>query len=238
MRFETGGRGWVGVDHGCVVGVYMSSHHTPEGENRTSLTSALETVTFMPHILGMGKRKSDGLPEPVLPKGEYGPKMRALPNNRWRLFVLNLINQGSRNQAAAYKEAGFSPGTENAARVEAHRMAHDQRILDALHEEAQKALKSLVPLAIRVVGDIVDNGDAKDADRLTGIKTIFDRAGLHGIAETRVVHELADDTEMLAEIRMLAQRNGVPLESLLGGRLTKQIEGEFVDVTPGSDSDN
>ena len=55
------------------------------------------------------------------------------------------------------------------------------------------------------------------------------------MAEQRVVHELADDTEMLAEIRMLAMRNGVPLESLLGGRLTKQIEGEYKDVTPKDD---
>lgn len=172
-----------------------------------------------------------------LPQGEYGPKMKALPNDRWRLFVLGLLQFGERGQTKAYKAAGYKykEGDDLGARVEASKMAHDPRVLDALHEEAQKALKNLVPMALRVVGDIVDNEDAKDADRLTGIKMVFDRAGLHGVAEQRVVHELADDTEMLAEIRMLAQRNGVPLESLLGGRLTKQIEGEYKDVTPADD---
>jgi phage terminase small subunit len=145
---------------------------------------------------------------------------------------LALMLTGNRGQTAAYRAAGYSTKSEGAARVEAHKMAHDQRVLEALHEEAVKSLKNYVPLGLRVVGDIIESEDSKDADRLTGIKMIFDRAGLHGVAETRVVHELADDTEMLAEIKMLAQRNGVPLESLLGGRLTKQIEGEYKDVTP------
>lgn len=147
--------------------------------------------------------------------------------------MLTLMEQSKRNQFAAYKAAGYKvEGNEGGARENAYKMAHDPRVLEALHEEALKTLKTLVPMSLQAIERIIGSDDAKNSDVLTGAKMVFDRAGLHGVAETRVVHELADDTEMLAEIRMLAARNGVPLASLLGGRLSKQIEGEFVDVTP------
>jgi hypothetical protein len=60
----------------------------------------------------------------------------------------------------------------------------------------------------------------------------MDRAGLHTVTEQRHTHELANDTETLARIKLVAERNGIPLKALLGERLAKTIEGEFVDVTP------
>jgi hypothetical protein len=163
--------------------------------------------------------------------GKLGPKMLALPSDRMRAFVLALLAQGTRNYTAAYKAAGYS-GTMEALRVGASRLAHDERVLAALHEEASKRLHSLVPAALRVVEEIMENPDAKDRAKVA--LGVLDRAGLHTVTEQRHTHSLADDTEMLARIRLLAERNGIPLANLLGGRLAKTIEGECVDMTPAA----
>jgi hypothetical protein len=183
---------------------------------------------------GVGIRKTDGVPPPKIPEGDYGPKFKALSKDRHRAFVLALVQQGSRDYTAAYKLAGYLSADEF-ANQEASRLAHDTRIQEALHEEASRRLHGLVPLALRTVGDIMENENAKDADRLKASLGVMDRAGLHTTTEHKITLELADDPEMLAQIKLLAERNGIPLERLLGARLSKVVEGEYTDITPNDD---
>ena len=48
--------------------------------------------------------------------GEFGPKMTVLPK-RMQLFLLELLQQGNRNFAAAAKRAGYSGKRRNYLRV-------------------------------------------------------------------------------------------------------------------------
>jgi len=165
--------------------------------------------------------------------GKLSPKMVALPTDRMRRFVLALLAQGRRNYTKAYRAAGYT-GTAGALRVGASRLAHDQRIQAALHEEGARRFTALLPMALHVVEAILADEKAKPADRLKVAFGVMDRAGLHTRTETNVPVTLENDAEMLARIKMLAERCGIPLESLLGGRLARQIEGECVDATPAA----
>src|SRR5439155_15279375 len=61
---------------------------------------------------------------------------------------------------------------------------------------------------------------------------IMDWAGLAAVTEQRVAVGLVSDMEVLARIKLLAERNGVPLAQLLGDRHAKLIDAAAVDVTP------
>src|SRR5262245_16825879 len=75
---------------------------------------------------------------------EWGPAMRALPSDRHRAFVLALyqIRPGYGAHVKAAKMAGFGTGTSSAKSwsVIASRLAHDEKILEALHEEDQRRI--------------------------------------------------------------------------------------------------
>ena len=152
---------------------------------------------------------------------DFGPKMRALATERQQRFVLALLDIGARKYTAAYKLAGYK-GNANSLNASAWKLAHRQDIQEALHEEASKRMHGLVPLALKTMGDIMEDENATAGERGRIALGVADRAGLHASVEHRVTVGLADDTAALARIKMLAERNGIPLESLLGGRLTKQ----------------
>src|SRR5579859_301554 len=152
----------------------------------------------------------------------YGPKMMALPNDRWRKFVLALMDQATRNYAAAYVAAGYSSNSKNAVHVEASKMSHDHRIQEAIQEEGARRMKALLPMALNVVEQIMTDPNNKDAAKAAF--GVMDRAGLAAATEHKITVGLANDTEMLARIKMLAERNGIPLSTLLGERVAKVIE--------------
>ncbi len=165
--------------------------------------------------------------------GKLGPKMAALPTDRMRAFVLALLVQGTRDYTKAYRAAGYT-GTAGALCVGASRLAHDKRIQAALHEEGACRFTALLPMALHVVEDILEDETAKAADRIKVAFWIWDRSGLRAPTEPEVPVPLANDTEKLARLKLLAERNGIPLKALLGERLARQVEGEGVDVTPAA----
>jgi len=168
-------------------------------------------------------------------EGEYGPKMRALPTPRMQRFVLALLEQGKRNQTAAYIAAGYAGKSRNALHANACLLAHDTRIQEALQEEAGRRTKDLLPLALHTIEAIVADPQHKDAAKVA--LSIMDRAGLHSMTEQKVTVGLANDTEMMARIRLLAERNGIPLVQLLGDRMAKAVEAPMIDVTPVEDDE-
>ncbi len=173
------------------------------------------------------------VPDPV-DGGEYGPKMRALTTPRMKRFVIALLNQsGKPDQTAAYVEAGYMGSTRNALQINASILAHDQRIQEAIQEEAGRRLKLLLPAALAAIEEIVVDPQHKDRAKIAD--GIVSRAGLDAPVEHR--HGLAGDTAMLARIKMLAERNGIPLQSLLGERITRTIEHEPVPVQVADEED-
>jgi phage terminase small subunit len=152
---------------------------------------------------------------------EWGPAMKALPSDRHRAFVLALyqIKPGYGAHVKAAKLAGFGSSTSSAHSFStiAARLAHDERILAALHEEDQKRIRASAPRAIRALQHLIEDPEHKDHAR--GIGMVLDR--VHP-AETRhtvdVVHHVDHDAEAVAQLRMLKQLD-VPrakLEAVFG----------------------
>ena len=151
---------------------------------------------------------------------EWGPAMKAL-SDRHKAFVLALytIRPGYGANVKAAKLAGFgtSKSTPKSWSVIAATLAHNEKVLAALHEEDQKRIRASAPRAIRALTNLIEDPEHKDHAR--GIGMVLDR--VHP-AETRhtvdVVHHVDHDAEAIAQLRMLKQLD-VPrakLEAVFG----------------------
>ena len=163
-------------------------------------------------------------------KPTWGPKMAALPNDRWRSFVIEWLDgskldgRGSKGYTQAARRAGFK-GNDDTMRKTGYTLAHDPRIQEAIQEEARKRMVLDIPIGLVALREIAENKDHKD--RLNAAKTLLDRTGLHEIHETKTTHEVITEDPMLIErIRQLALQLGVPLEKLVGTSTAKQIEAK------------
>jgi hypothetical protein len=126
--------------------------------------------------------KNDALRVPIDLKG-LGPKMRALPNDRWRAAAVARYmvkpgrGPGGGNTGAA-RAAGFGNAegttTPSSMKATAYKVFHDPRMLEALHELGEQYLKQGVPDAIAVVYEIM--GDKRHKDRLKAAQIFIDRA--------------------------------------------------------------
>jgi hypothetical protein len=141
------------------------------------------------------------------PEGvEWGPAMKALPSDKHRAFVLALyqVPPGHGSQVRAAKIAGFGTTTSNAASwsAMASRLAHDDKILAALHEEDQKRIRASAPRAIRALSSLIEDPTHKDHAR--GIGMVLDR--VHPTEQRHVVDvnvRVDHDAEAIAQLRML-----------------------------------
>jgi len=89
-------------------------------------------------------------------KPDYGPRMKALDNDRQRQFVVGLFSappkgRGQRIWAARFAGYGKADGTSSnkVLSVIAARLLADQRLIDAVQEESQRRLRLLPPVASR-----------------------------------------------------------------------------------------
>jgi phage terminase small subunit len=136
---------------------------------------------------------------------EWGPAMKAL-SDRHKAFVLALyqIKPGYGAHVKAAKLAGFgtSRSSPKSWSVIASLLAHDEKILAALHEEDQRRIRASAPRAIRALQHLIEDPEHRDHAR--GIGMVLDR--VHP-AETRhtvdVVHHVDHDAEAIAQLRML-----------------------------------
>jgi hypothetical protein len=173
---------------------------------------------------------------------EWGPCMKALPSDRHRAFVIALyqIPHGHGAHVAAAKLAGFGTSTSSIQSwsVIASKLAHDEKILAALHEEDQKRIRASAPRAIRALQHLIEDPSAKDHVR--GIGMVLDR--VHP-AETRHVvdvhHHVDHDAEAVAQLRMLKGLNvaRAKLEEVFGfsglSRYERLLDFEDAKKRPG-----
>jgi phage terminase small subunit len=97
--------------------------------------------------------------------------------------------------------------------VIASRLAHDEDILKAIHEEDQKRIRASAPRAIRALSNLIEDPLAKDHAR--GIAMVLDRVHPVETQHTvKVKHEasfsMKATAEVFARIMELAARAGVP----------------------------
>lgn len=162
---------------------------------------------------------------------EWGPKMKALPSDRHRMFVLALyeIPRGYGAHVKAAKMAGFGTETTSAKSwsVIASRLAHDDKILDAMREEDERRIRASAPRAIRALAHLIEDPDHRDHGR--GIAMVLDRVHpaetTHTVKVEHRVPVMVATAEVLARIAKLATRAGLdPL------RLAPPIDAEFVEI--------
>lgn len=157
-------------------------------------------------------------------KPKYGPAMQKL-NERQRLFVLNLMEFGDDNFTRAARAAGYTdtgdPKT-TAIRLQAHKLAHDPRIQEAMLEEAKRRLQGGLILAVSTLVTHVRSADPKVA--LKAAEMLMNRGGIHALSEHKVnVEHTLNEEEMVKSIEMMAQKMGIDPSSLLGDAGVKQL---------------
>ncbi len=164
---------------------------------------------------------------------KYGPAMSRL-NERQRAFVTSMLDYGGKDNTKAAIEAGYE-GTPVSIRVQAHRLAHDEKIQLAIREEAQKRLNASTVMAVNILLEIADDVTVAEKSRLTAIGMILDRTGLHATTEQKVTVTRVDETsaEMVKRIEQLATGLGLDAQKLLGNCVT--VDAEFVEVKKPED---
>lgn len=168
--------------------------------------------------------------------GQYGPAMKAI-KPQWRRFIHIYLANGGRNATRAYLEAGFG-GDAIAAKTNASRILHDERMQAALREETKKMMVGNAPLAQSVVEQILDNPTASAKDKLTAAKMIWDRTGFIAATEHQVKQTVTLNAEQLhAELALFAKELGLDMKQVLGPNFQQPmalIEADFEEVPEGS----
>ncbi|HUZ32268.1 MAG TPA: hypothetical protein VMV19_09245 [Xanthobacteraceae bacterium] len=145
---------------------------------------------------------------------DFGPAMSAcLPKER--AFVLVLLEGKSGAQAAREAGYGAQDGTSTAetmARI-AHRTLGRGRVIDALAEQSRKTIRSLAPVAIQAVRDVLTTTNHKDRAKVAlnlieRVDPTVTRVDAH------VTHEIVDHRkDALEQLRSL-KALGVAREKL------------------------
>jgi len=143
--------------------------------------------------------------------GDFGPFMKALLP-RQRAFVDAMITGGDTNYTRAALTAGYSDSETSSIRVTAHRLAHDAKVLAAIHEESVRRVKANLPLAIRVIMEIAEDPLAAGNVKLKAAEMLLNRGGMHVVTKIEstktVVHQLSSDqrTRRIAELMAKAPK--------------------------------
>ncbi len=151
-------------------------------------------------------------------RAQLGPAMQALPNEKWRRFVVALfsLKPGYGSHVAAARIAGFgTPATKPATMaVVAHEIAHDPRTQAAIAEETQKRIRTSSPAALGALLNLVADQNHKDHAR--AIAAILDRTNPiethHNVAVTHT--HVSQDASDIAELRAM-RSIGAPRDKLI-----------------------
>lgn len=145
--------------------------------------------------------------------------MRALPSDRHRAFVNEMCEQPVVNYAAAARAAdpeGWGVSTAYAKLV-GHRLAHDERIQEAIREEGSRRLGATVSIAVGVLRMYIENPALPAKDRMKAIGMVLNRAGLPEVSkhEVKTSHEKSD-ADKVREVIEIAHLLGLDPKTLLG----------------------
>lgn len=144
------------------------------------------------------------------------------PTRQQKLFVDNYLKLRKKNQTQAAVDAGYSP---KSASSQAYQLLQNPIVLEYLEKREKQLEKELKREfffdaidARRVLSEVVNNPDSKDADRINAAKDLLDRAGYKAVD----VHEIqanvntnADgltDAELEERIKELKEELNLPCD--------------------------
>lgn len=158
--------------------------------------------------------------------------MRAL-NASQRRFALAAVQFPLAKDWQIARAAGYSDFSHGALRVCAHRLFHDDKVLAAIKELADKEIRGSALLGIATMKKIARNDLHKD--QLKAATGLVGLAGFTVEQKISVNQTVTDRTgaEMLERIRQLAAANGLDPVKLLGGNSGPVTDGEFSEVKDG-----
>jgi phage terminase small subunit len=159
----------------------------------------------------------------------FGPAMNSLTLKQ-QLFVKALLDTPNITNAEAARRAGYE-GDTRALASNGWRQAHDEKVLEAIHEEALKRLNSGRILAVSVMMEIAagEHG-ARPADMLKAAEMIANRTGMHDKSEqTITVNHSLDDKRMIKRIAALAKQINVDPQKVLGS-VNVVVDADFEEV--------
>lgn len=155
---------------------------------------------------------------PIPSDSSLGPAMRALPSDNMRRFVIALSELGTLNYTRAAAMAGYSTESNGSLRVQASRLAHDPRVIAAIHEESDRRLHAGQLVAVSNLLKLVENPMHKD--HFKAVEATLNRTGHHAKSEHKVitVDQSRTDEAMIDRITALAEKLGLDATKLLGSR--------------------
>ena len=106
---------------------------------------------------------------------ELGPRMSALSERERKFVWFYVTNEGPPNGAQAARDAGYSDHLE-AAKVQASRLMHKERVLLALEEVGKKAFRGLLGPAVKAAAQLIQS--EKHPDHSKAVFTTLARLGL------------------------------------------------------------
>ena len=131
------------------------------------------------------------------------------------------------------RAAGYSDRSHGSLRVTAHRLFHDEKVLAAIRECADREVRSGAMLAVATIKKIIRNDAHRDQ-----FKAAQWLAGMNGqvVAQNINVNQTVRDESgaaLLGEIKKLAERLGVPVQQLLTKPAAPVVDAEFSEVSNG-----
>ncbi len=157
---------------------------------------------------------------------ELGPKMLALTEKQ-RGFVMALIENPGITQGKAAELAGYQ-NSPLGHRVKGHVLAHDARVLAAIHEVAGQRMRSHSLLAADVLTQLLGSADEKIQLKAAGM--LLDRVGFGAQQNININQTISDQSgkAIMERIRSLTDKHGI---KLVGG--PEPVDAEFSEVKDG-----
>lgn len=162
-------------------------------------------------------------------------------NERQRKFVMALFEIGvDTNHTRAAEMAGYT-GTPGTLKVQAHKLFHNPKIQQALHDMSMSQLLGSKMMLTSQLIHLAANA-SKDSDKLKATLAAMDRIGLHAISEHHVKTENISETKeaLIAQLKSFLIKNpDFPIPDKYKKYLeppTKVIDGEFNEIAEDPDA--
>lgn len=166
----------------------------------------------------------------------FGPAMLALTNMQQR-FVLAMLEIGDGNYSEAYRAAGYSDSSQEVVKANAHKVAHYPAVQAAMHEEGQKRLNGVMPMALaklvefvqgsRNINGVVDTIPHKE--QLKALEMVLNRVGMQATTKHEMVVEHRSNAEQIEKVKEMAAKLGLDPKQLLG-QAGIVVDAEFTEV--------
>jgi hypothetical protein len=153
---------------------------------------------------------------------DLGPKMRALPTDRMKRFVLALV-RGASSYSEAARMAGY---TGDNCSVIASSLMRRQDILEAIKEETDRRLYAGLALSADVLLAIIKDPATKAVDKLKALELLDRWCGSPSKQAEKKSEPTADQSEkeMVQRLSRLAKELDIDPAKLLGDNIPVDID--------------